>query len=76
MELVFDDGQTILIVAAQEGHLAVVQALLPLVMVVNARVIDPSPVDPECSEKTALGIVFARGHTAVAEMLRSAGAHG
>ena len=68
------DEETPLIVAAQHGHPEFVQMLLPLTSALNARVIDPSPLDDDCSGQTAIGIAIKNDHSDVVALLRAAGA--
>jgi ankyrin repeat protein len=57
-----DDGQSPLFAAAESGHVALITLLINAGANINARVIDPSPIDPSCSGLTPLGISSKYGH--------------
>ena len=68
------DGQSPVFVAAEKGHLEVIKLLVAAGADVNARVVDPSPIDPSCSGLTPLGIARKNGHGKAEEELATGGA--
>jgi ankyrin repeat protein len=68
------DGQSPLTAAAEADSPGVIKLLLGAGADVNARVIDPSPLDPSCSGLTALGVARANGCRKAEVALMEAGA--
>ena len=68
-----DDGQSPLFAAAESGHVALVTLLIKAGANLNARVIDPSPIDPGASGLTPLDISLKNGHENVVQLLVDAG---
>ena len=74
VDLALNDGQSPLFAASEEGHAAIAELLIQAGARVNSRVVDPSPIDPNCSGLTALGIARKNGCDGVVAVLLQHGA--
>ena len=68
------DGQSPIFAAAEGGHPEGVRLLLEVGADMNARVLEESQIDSNCTGLTPLGVAKKRGHDEVVALLAAAGA--
>ena len=69
-----NDGQAPIFAAAENGHVDIVRVLVKAGANVNARVMNPSPIDSNASGLTPLGIAQNKKYGAIVKVLIEAGA--